>query len=312
MNRIFKKALCLLCSVVTLCGCQGTAYTVPDETVQTEAVSETAENIIPVRKEKLSCTYYTEYDFNLHTAAAELYETDGEILCGTVPHHLTAGKMIAGFLKTAASSRTETETVFITATMHYPEGAPLCTSFLDWSTPFGTAECDTEMTEQLASALGAETDDDMASLDHSVSALIPYVKYYFPEAKIAFLLVANSAPDDTPEKISALLEEFAEEKNCLFVFSADFSHYLKPFETEIRDEETLEAVMAQDYARVAQMTDSNVDSPHCLGTFMRLSSALGGETVLLDHSNSFEISDLPYNDTTFGEGLTSYFVFASV
>lgn len=294
-----------MCAAV-VCGC---AQETGKEThISTETVSVTAVPL-PVREKRLYCPYYNELDFEIHTRMAERYGTEGEILCGTVPHHLLAGQLIAEFLSTAAASREKTDTVVITATMHYPKDEYLCTSFLDWDTPFGTAYCDKELTGRLVSELGAEEDNSMPSEDHSVSALVPYVKSYFPDSEIAVLLVGYAAGGNTPERISDLFKDFAADKSCLFVFSADFSHYLEPDETEKHDCQTLEAVMSRDYEAVSHMTDSNVDSPYCLGTFMRLSDALGGEIRLVRRSNSLEITDMPYNKSTFPEGLTSYFVF---
>ncbi len=269
----------------------------------TEAISPAVRNL-PVQ-------YFEQVFFTMHISSADVYDFDGEILCGTVPHHLTGGQLIAGFLKTAAASRQQTDTVVITATMHFTEDSAFTTSRLDWNTPFGVLECDTEITDRIISETGAVMDDDMAALDHSVSALIPYVKYYFPESKVAFLLVDNRAERDTPEKLAGLLNDISAEKNCLFLFSADFSHYLRPEETDRRDAETLEAVMSRDYEKIASMSDSNVDSPHVLGTFLRLAEYSGREVSLLGHSNSLLISGKVYNEAAFSDGLTSYYVFSA-
>ena len=140
---------------------------------------------------------------------------------------------------------------------------------------------------------------------------MPYVKYYFPDAQTAFLLVDRKADKDTPEKLAELFKQISQEKECLFLFSADFSHYLEPDETERHDLETLEAVMSKQYEKVASMTDDNVDSPHVLGTFMKLGDICGREYILLERSNSLIMSRLPYSRPELREGLTSYFVFAA-
>lgn len=319
MDRMHKKITAFLCcGLLTLsaaCGCKNDEIIndFPVETVTSEAAAEIVTERIAAKSKLLPSTYYDRNSFFLHTSAAVDYGSDGEIFCGTVPHHLLAGNLIAGFLQTAASSRHQTEsvtdTVVVTATMHFTEDNPICTSLCDWETPFGILECDTVLTEVIMEETGAVCNDDMAALDHGISALIPYIKYYFPDSQIAFILVDEKADEDTPERLAELYASF--DKDCLFMFSADFSHYLPAQLTEQRDLETMYAVEKMDYKKIADMTDANVDSPYVLGTFLRLAEKENAEPVLLDRSNSMLISGVPYSEKAYPEGLTSYLVYSA-
>ena len=100
-------------------------------------------------------------------------------------------------------------------------------------------------------------------------------------------------------------------KNCLFVFSIDFSTYLTPQEADIHDGETLEAVLSGDTATIERMTDDNVDSPYCLSTYVRLTEMLDGEITAADNSNTAKVREIPYSGSLFPEGVTSYFVYIS-
>lgn len=312
MDRNLKKITAFLCcGLLTLsaaCGCKGDIYN--DAGTETTVVETTSPLIIP-KSTPLSCPYYDRNSFSVHTADAADYEYNGEIFCGTIPHHLLAGRLIAGFLEAAASSRkqtdTVTDTVIVTATMHFTEDDPICTSLCDWDTPFGKLECDTVLTGAIMEETGAVCDDDMAMLDHGISALVPYIKYYFPDSEIAFVLVDNMADKDIPERLARLYASF--DKDCLFLFSADFSHYLPAHDTEKHDLETIEAVAEMDYGKVAAMTDDNVDSPYVLGTFMHLAENCGAKPTLLGRSNSMLISGVPYSEKAYPEGLTSYQVY---
>ncbi|MCI7766375.1 MAG: AmmeMemoRadiSam system protein B [Oscillospiraceae bacterium] len=307
MKQRYKQII-MLAAALLLCGC-----TQRNDAVSSEMPAETSlpqAETVYIREETLGCNYYNERDFDLYISRAEQYETDGEVLCGTIPHHLTAGHMAAGFFKTAAMTRPETETVVIISTLHYPAKAPVITSPLDWSTPFGRLSADRDIIDRFISELGAAEDSKTVEYDHSSSAVIPFVKHYFPEAKTACLLVGSSADKDISKDISELLLKISEEKKCLFVFSVDFSHYLEPNETDRHDEQTRNAVLSGDLASINKMTDANVDSYRCLGAFVRLSEGLGAEIRELDHSNSMEISEIPYDKVSYSEGLTSYFIFA--
>lgn len=261
--------------------------------------------------ETLECRYYNENDFLLYDSRGEAYPASGEILCGVVPHHLTAGHMISGFFKAAAESRPDVETVIIIAPMHYPSDNTLCTSETDWAAPYGRLETDKEITALFTDKLDAEADDEMMQYDHSASAHIPFVKYYFPEAKSACLLVSPREREDFPQRLAEVLAEAAKMKSCLFVFSIDFSHYLPPEIADMHDGETLESVLSGDTAAIEQMTDNNVDSPYCLSTYVRLTETLGGEITAADNSNTSKVREIPYSEALFPEGVTSYFVYIS-
>ena len=310
MDRTHKKITALICCGLLIlsaaCGCNNdysgeTAEGFP-------AVEVTASAIIP-QSTPLPCTYYDRNSFSNHISAAVDYGSNGEIFCGTVPHHLLAGRLIAGFLKTASSSRKQTDTVIVTATMHFTEDNPICTSMCDWDTPFGRLECDTVLTDAIIKETDAVCDNEMAELDHGISALIPYIKYYFPDSQIAFVLVDEKADKDIPDRLAELYSGF--DKECIFLFSADFSHYLPAHVTEQRDLETIDAVASRNYEKVASMTDDNVDSPYVLGTFMRLAEKSSTDPKLLDRSNSMLISGVPYSEKAYPEGLTSYLVYAA-
>lgn len=314
MKRI---KLIALAALILLCGCSGKNT----ETTETEEISSSvseseSETLQAVSEsifgsETLECRYYNEENFLLYDSRGEAYPVNGDVLCGTVPHHLTAGHMISGFFKTAAESRPDVETVVIVAPMHYPSDNTLCTSEKDWAAPRGRLETDNEITALFKDKLGAAADDEMMQYDHSASAHIPFVKYYFPEAKSACLLVSPRENEDFPQRLAEVLTEAAEMKSCLFVFSIDFSHYLPPQIADMHDSETLEAVLSGDTAAIERMTNDNVDSPYCLSAYVRLTEALGGEIIPADNSNTAKIREISYSDALFPEGVTSYFVYIS-
>lgn len=299
---------CVICFSASACANNSTAEAVTGIT-QT-SVTNNYEDITVKCNTLLECCFYDEKDFNLFDSQSKTYDTDSDIRCGVVPHHLLAGRMIAGFFKTAAQNNSDIDTVVIVAPIHENGDDKLCTTKSDWKAPDGILENDTDFSERFITQLGAVENDETLQSDHSACALIPFVKHYLPSSSVSCLLVAGNAGKDMPDKISELLSDFAEDKNCLFVFSVDFSHYLEPEDTMMHDEETLEAVMNSDLERIAYMTNDNMDSPICIGTFLRLTNDCGWTVTKLDHSNSLEISQLPYTHPSFENGLTSYFVFA--
>lgn len=306
------KKIFFCTAAVLFCGCavQEDEITVTQTGSKTVYVSEA--EVSAADERLLSCRYFDGKDFDTFAAGAVTYDVDGEIMCATVPHHLLAGRLIAGLFRTAEATRPDVDTVIIVATMHEPKNEPLYTTLLGWNTPFGSIAAGREISEGFISELGAKENDNMLEKDHSASSIIPFVKYYYPEAKVSCLLVAENADRDIPERLSQLIAEKMDTKSCLTIFSIDFSHYLDIVRAKKHDEETLAAVMNSDYDTIASMTNSNVDSAPCLESFTRLSDASCAEKITLDHSNSLEISGDFASAGAYGDGVTSYYIFAGI
>jgi hypothetical protein len=266
------------------------------------------------RTNYLQTDFYEEHAFFQAILKARAYPVEGKIKSGVVPHDLTAAGLIANFFKTAAENRKGSlpETIVIIAPMHYPNRQLFITTMDGWATPGGCIPNDAVLSELFIQELGAGIDNDAKQTDHSVAALVPFVKQYFPEAALASLLVSGFTDESVSERVAVLLNEYAAEKNCLFIFSIDFSHFLSPPETERRDAETRMAVQEYEIKKISRMGNDHLDSPRSFAAFMYLNKLMNGEIVELDNSNSFKLSDLAYPHPVFAEGLTSYFIWASL
>ena len=301
-------------ALLLACSCTAQKQVIGEASGTTAAVTEIsgtseAEKAIVSGSKLLSCNFFDDSSFIMWDNRAEEYPSDKSILCGVVPHHLTAGHLISGFFKAAAKSREDVETVVIIATSHYEGRNTLYTTFSDWDSPYGVVETDREIAEAFCDKIGAVTDDERLETDHAASSHIPFVNHYFPEAKAACLLVAPSYDTKTPQRIAEALYSLPEKDKCLFLFSIDFSHYLSPEEADIHDRITRKAVEERDYKRIERFKNDNVDSPFCLSAYLRLSELLGGDVIEADNSNTMKIIGVPYSKEVYTEGVTSYFVF---
>jgi len=258
------------------------------------------------------CDDYDDDTLRRAAQQAVVYDAGGVPLCGTVPHHQPAASMIASFFKTARDSRPGIDTIVFAAPLHDGSNAGLLTTRRGWRTPYGDLPPDTETSERFIRELGAEINDSLLLREHSISAVMPFAAAYFPDAAVACLLVSGLENPDTARRIAALLASVAETRDCLFVFSVDFSHFLPPEETEICDEQTRAAVLAGDLASIARMGNDNTDSPVCVSVFVQLTGLLGGQVREFDHGNSLLLSGLPPSHPAFAGGLTSYFVFMGI
>lgn len=262
----------------------------------------------------LSCDYYDEASFRRSVREARPYETNGALIAGVVPHHLLAGRLIASFFATAAENGEEYESVVFVAPSHYPTAQRAVTSLGGWQTPFGVVENDRTITEALMGGkLAAKADEYNMQLDHAVSGLIPYVKYYLPGAKVSAVLLQNRLEPERVEALAKRLLALSQEKKILLVCSVDFSHYLAPERAALHDEQTRAALAAFDYQTIAGFSDSNMDSPQSITVFLRYLQGRGaGEVRFFDHSSADRILGLPPGDPAYQEGVTTYFILGGV
>lgn len=292
----------------------------PLSPVTTSPVSGTAQApSAPSDVQTLNCRYYVEKDFMASVSVAEKEyaagseDSDdgkgsggnhanvaaGDIAGGIVPHHLLAGKLIATFFKTLSESRPET--LIIVAPNHKRLGHNgLNTSLLDWSTPFGILKTDSEAVNKVVSGMNASLSNDLFEKEHSISSLVPYIKYYMPDVKIVPVLLHGNYTADNAQKLGKLLStELTASKKTVLIASVDFSHYLDAATARQMDEKTLKAIRSFDFQGLSHMGNDNVDSPPSIITLLSAMKEAGASAPeVTAHGNSSDISGESYNYTT--------------
>ena len=267
-------------------------------------------------RDVISCKYYNEKDFRASAEKADArfsIQTDKDIseagsassvsandriIGGIVPHHLLASDMIAEFFKKLSESKPDT--VVILAPNHNRSGgSAVSTGLWSWQTAFGKIAADTDLANYLVKNIGAGTNIDLLEEDHSVSALIPYIKYYMPDTKVVPVLLYGNYGMDKSIKLGRCLYEQLNGKKSLVLASVDFSHYLPPEEAESMDNITYEAIKKMDFDSISLMGNDNLDSPPALITFLSCMKNSGAKTPeLVNHSNSSKISGKWSSSTT--------------
>ncbi len=290
----------------------GTSHS-PTNPTSTSGIGVAAgSDTIPSAQPVINCRYYVENDFMASVSVAEkdnigtggsqdslVGNKTGRIAGGIVPHHLLAGKLIASFFKTL--SETSLETLIIIAPNHRRYGRnSLNTSLLDWSTPFGVVKTDTATVNKLVSRMNASLSNDLLEKEHSISSLVPYIKYYMPDVKIAtFLVHGNYTAGDASKLGEMLSEELSASKNTVLIASIDFSHYLDAATADKMDERTLKAIQAFDLRSISLMGNDNLDSPPSIITLLSAMKEIKADALeVTGHDNSAYISGKEYNYTT--------------
>lgn len=223
-------------------------------------------------------------------------ELSGQIRGAVVPHHLLADRLISRVF--AELGKQNPSTVILIGPNHENLGGPVVTGFQGWQTPFGVVEVKEETVNQLVQSQLAKKDEQVCGMEHSIGNLMPFIKYYLPNAKVVPVVLHH---DLTLEEAGRLGKELAGlvKKDAVLVASVDFSHYLTWEEAEKRDQETLAAMKNRNLGQIFRMGNDYLDSPASLGVLFSAMEEKGiKEFTVLDHTNSGEILHSSLAETT--------------
>jgi AmmeMemoRadiSam system protein B len=102
-------------------------------------------------------------------------------------------------------------------------GGLTCASSIPWDTPLGVVETDTDLIKEL----DITVDELSHHEEHSIEVQIPFIKYRFPSAKIAPVMMGQqdllSAKNVAERLVSAIAKT---KRDVRIVASSDFSHYV--------------------------------------------------------------------------------------
>jgi AmmeMemoRadiSam system protein B len=214
-----------------------------------------------------------------------------------VNHHLLAPDLIAGTLARVGTG--EPITVILVSPNHFARGnGQITTSRLDWSTPFGLLPIDQEAVDFLAQGGLAEVDEYPFAEEHGIYNVVPFIKKFFPKAKIVPLILKDSLQN---EKIDLLAKSLAEIPNAFVVFSIDFSHYQTKEVADMHDSAAVKVIEARDYDNIKNL---DVDSKRAIRLMLKYAELKSTPDFrVLYHSNSANYTGNKKETTSYIDGV---------
>lgn len=234
----------------------------------------------------------------VNQAKEEKEGSKNKIAGGIIPHHLLASFMIADFFKMVSEQKVEK--VILIGPNHYEKGeGNALTSVYNWNTPFGLVEPDNAMITRLAGNNLAKVDDVVLANEHSVAGIMPFIKYYLPEAKITPIILSRNTTKQEMEQLAVELAESIQDKNSIVIASVDFSHYLTSEEAEAKDKETLKIMENSEYELLQGLNNDHLDSPASIGTLMlAMEKIKSGRLRVMHNTNSGNLLGERFGKTT--------------
>lgn len=248
-------------------------------------------------KNNIECIYYNPLDF-INIKQFDLHEGGCVIRGSILPHHLLASDLIHEVFQNVSNQHYET-VVLIGPDHESILMGKIFTTLKDWQTPFGVLNTDLSVARELLKNGFLLEDDEKLTIEHSISSIVPFVKYYLNDAKIVSLAMTKQTKLEDIEKLIDDLSNLVDLDKTLFISSVDFSHYLDLDNANQMDSISMEAIENKNINKIMSFTNDNLDSPVSIVTMLKMMDKLYEVDVhMINHSNSELITKQRMDETT--------------
>jgi len=215
-----------------------------------------------------------------------------------IPHHLLASFMIADLFSVLQEQGPDL--IILVGPNHFEKGdSKVISAEEDWETPFGILESAKDIVQNLKKAKLIETSGSILTDEHSISGIVPFIKYYLPQTKILPLIFSIETNEQDIEKLNYILEKFFNPNEAVVIASVDFSHYLMKEQAGEKDKITIKALEDFNYMPIFYMNNDYLDSPASIICLLKIMENFKAKNLkILNHTNSGEILQEKYQPTT--------------
>ena len=232
---------------------------------------------------------------------AEEYPPDGFFpWAGIVSHHILAHVYIDAWFSCLAQIR-NIDRFYIISPDHFGLSLwPYSLTTGSWDSGFGFVESDGDKVLQLVKSLDVELDPNVFMYEHGISSVMPYLKKYFPKAEVIAIIISGESEVNTRTigRLASLLEnEFDKKgkKSSFLLISSDFSHGGGIEETALNDYRSAQYLMNAEGAFWNVVICDNRSGIYILDCLVKNNL----ESVIQYHTNSYEISGVDYDITSY-------------
>ncbi len=221
---------------------------------------------------------------------------------GILSHHFFVAKYIGGFFEKIRKQKIKT--FVILGPNHFNAGASdVLVSKYPYDTPWGMLEPEKEVINNLIESGIAKNDEQVFEREHSISALVGFVKYYFPDAEIVPIIIKRGTSPEKAERLAEKLNQILAEDSMVLA-SVDFSHHLNKTSAEFHDQTSISAIKNFDFDRIYNL---EIDSPPSIYALMKYLEKRNARKMKYENTNSatFSKDDKSQDVTSY---LFSYFL----
>lgn len=223
-------------------------------------------------------------------------KTQEAIYAGIVSHHLLAKDQIAQFYNKISSDKIQT--IFLLSPDHYNHffepGILAYTSKAPWNTPYGELEADKNAIDGLLDTNIVNSKSSAMGLEHGIYTQIPFIKKFFPNAKIVPLVLNSSLQYGDFTQLGTELKNLDKE-NSLLIVSSDFSHDATPDQAAQNDAKSIDELKNIGSSNIKNITS---DCKQCLAVMQIYLADKDLKFNATASLNSFDISNADPDSVT--------------
>jgi MEMO1 family protein len=252
---------------------------------------------------------------NFHYAAVGIKELYGDLVSyninnadsrkkygGIVSHHFFVASEIAKFFTGLKDQNISL--IVIIGPNHFNRGnSNILISEYPYQTPWGILEPDEKSINDLLASKLVKNEEQPFEIEHSISSLVGFIKYYLPEAKIVPIILKNKTSFEEAERLADKLNQVLPDRSFVLA-SVDFSHHADMETAKMQDEESIKTIRSFNFSKIYSEA---IDSPASVYTLLRYLKINNAEEMEYKNFNSAEFSgNLNSNDIT--SYIFSYFM----
>jgi len=230
-----------------------------------------------------------EFFDNFYAAVTSTIPIKDDVISGVVPHHLVAGKYLATFFE---KLKNKSPPVVVLIGPNHPNAGRnnIITGLENWRTPYGELKVNQNIVNRLTSDLSIQANEPIIGDEHTIGAVVPFIKHSWPHTTLVPLIVKSNAG---AVELDALAQELTNilPSGSIVLASVDFSHYLPEPVASFHDELALNVLATADQNQLARLEIDNRPSLQFLLDYNKLTQAENFHLVA--HTNSATISNLP-------------------
>lgn len=224
------------------------------------------------------------YDEAFEEANGQKVIADNKIFGGIIPHHLLVKDKIAAYF--LGLKKNDYDTIILIGPNHFEAGPKnILVSKARWETPYGDLLPHVRIVEELEKMKDIEIYEDAFAAEHSISGLVPFIKFTYPDAHIVPIILKSKTTKAEAENLADILSAELNEGKTLVLASVDFSHYLPAAVADFHDSLTNSVIKSFDYDRIYNL---EIDSPASIYTLLKYlenTDAKNGELIFSTNSS---------------------------
>lgn len=250
--------------------------------------------------------FFIESSVNLNSIPGHVvlnHLNNGKPRSGTVSHHLLVAPLINSWFKELIRQNKDIKNFFILSPKHTDLGiGNICFSSLDWKiSDKKVVKTNKKYIRKILKKFKIKEEQYAFHKEHGISTLIPFINYYYPEAKVIPIVMDEfNKQIGICKKLSEVISEIMiKDESTFLLISVDFSHRADLAKTKKRDLFSKDALNSLNPEKVNEIySDNNVSLFTLFFTCKDL--GLNENHILCDiDSQTYTKKDLP--------DITSYF-----